>query len=274
MTITGVGSSFSYLYNTKTGKLSSKDGKDDEFVRYFNGDLSGGESETLNGFDRGKKAQIENMLKLWQQGVFQGGMDIDSDEQEISGKIIDAATEEYYVNGQKAFTSYAGMMYMPEEFPGLWKHQPYKTREAKGYDSSDNSIHLAVGDIYDLWNGYRLKVEEDSVAVDGYGKGSKEDDERAALAARGLSALIAFSDQLTLSAWIPKESTPMLLDILRKLGVDTDRKFVINGTECEVKGGRIEEADSNRYGVPNSIYMKALKRYEEASLVRLAEIET
>ena len=35
MAITGVGSSFSYIYNTKTGKISSKDGKDDEFIRYF-----------------------------------------------------------------------------------------------------------------------------------------------------------------------------------------------------------------------------------------------
>lgn len=55
MAITGVGSSFSYIYNTKTGKISSKDGKDDEFIRYFNGDLSGEESDTLNGFDRGKR---------------------------------------------------------------------------------------------------------------------------------------------------------------------------------------------------------------------------
>ena len=84
MAITGVGSSFSYIYNTKTGKISSKDGKDDEFIRYFNGDLSGEESDTLNGFDRGKKAQIENIVSLWQQGVFQGGMNPDSEEQEIS----------------------------------------------------------------------------------------------------------------------------------------------------------------------------------------------
>lgn len=159
MDVTGVGSSFSYLYNTKTGKLSSKDGKEDEFVKYFNGDLAAEESETLNGFDRGKKAQIENMLKFWQQGYFRGGLDADSDEQEISGKIIDAATEEYYVNGQRALTCYSGVMYTPEEFPGLWKHQSYRTHDARGYDPSDNSIHLAVGDLYELWNGYRLKVE-------------------------------------------------------------------------------------------------------------------
>lgn len=271
MAITGVGSSFSYIYNTKTGKLSSKDGRDDEFIRYFNGDLSGEDSETLNGFDRGKKAQIKNMVRLWKQGVLQGGLNPDSDEQEISGKIIDAATDEYYVNGQRAVTAYSGIMYTPEEFSGLWKHQSYKTRESRGYDPTDNSIHLAVGDIYDLWNGYKLRVGEDAVDVEGYGKGSKEDDERASLAARGLSALIAFSDQLTFSDWIPRESTPLLLDILRKMGVDTDREFIINGTRCEAENGRIREANRNRSGAPNSAYEKALKRYEEASLVRLAK---
>ena len=271
MAVTGIGSSFSYIYNMTTGKISSKDGTDDEFVRYFNNDLSGEESETLNGFDRAKKAQIKNMIKFWQQGVFQGGLDPDSDEQEISGNIIDAATEEYYVNGQRAVTSYNGMMYTPTEFSGLWNHQSYNTQESKGYDSANNSIYLAVGDIYNLWNDYKLKVEKDSVEVEGYGSGSREDDERAALAARGLSALIAFSDQLTFSAWIPKESTPMLLDILQKLGVDTDREFVINNARCEVKDGRIKEVNSNRSGAPNAVYEKALKRYEETMLVRLTD---
>lgn len=271
MAVTGVGSSFSYIYNTKTGKIFSKDGKDDEFVRYFNNDLSEEESETLNGFDRAKRAQIRNMVKLWQQGVFRGGLNPDSDEQEISGKIIDAVTEEYYVNGQRAVTSYSGMMYTPEEFPGLWKHQSYKTQESRGYDPADNSIHLAVGDIYDLWDGYRLKVGKDCVEVEGYGSGSREDDEKAALAARGLGALIAFSDGLTFSAWIPKESTPMLLDLLRKLGVDTDKEFMINQTRCEVRDGCIREVNGNRSGASNASYEKALKRYEETMLVCLVD---
>ena len=36
MGISGVGSVHSYIYNMKTGKLSTKDGADDEFVEYFN----------------------------------------------------------------------------------------------------------------------------------------------------------------------------------------------------------------------------------------------
>lgn len=38
MSISGVGSRNTYLYNTRTGKLSAKDGQQDACVDYFNGD--------------------------------------------------------------------------------------------------------------------------------------------------------------------------------------------------------------------------------------------
>lgn len=66
----------------------------------------------------------------------------------------------------------------------------------------------------------------------------------------------------------------MLLDLLRKLGVDTDKEFMINKTRCEVRDGRIREVNGNRSGAPNAAYEKALKRYEETMLVRLADKES
>ena len=39
MGITGVGSSYNFVYNTKTGKLSTKDGSKNEFVDFCNGDV-------------------------------------------------------------------------------------------------------------------------------------------------------------------------------------------------------------------------------------------
>ncbi len=47
---------------------------------------------------------------------------------------------------------------------GPW---PYKTRQSRGYDPTDNSIHIAVGDVFNLGNGYRLRVGIDCV----YGEG-------------------------------------------------------------------------------------------------------
>ena len=41
MNVTGVGSTYNFIYNTKTGKLSTKDGSKNEFVDFCNGDYSG-----------------------------------------------------------------------------------------------------------------------------------------------------------------------------------------------------------------------------------------
>ena len=51
MGITGVGSSYNFVYNTKTGKLSTKDGSKNEFVDFCNGDVKGEDTESLNHFD-------------------------------------------------------------------------------------------------------------------------------------------------------------------------------------------------------------------------------
>ncbi len=67
MGISGIGSRNTYIYNTQTGKLSSKDGQQDAFVDYFNGDISGDEDDTLNGFDRARKADINNLIEVWAQ---------------------------------------------------------------------------------------------------------------------------------------------------------------------------------------------------------------
>ena len=112
MKITGVGSSFSYIYNKNTGKLSTKDGSYDEFVSYFNGELSGEKSTSLNGYDVKKKSDINCMLNLWikQDVVAVGARDIFNDtnavngcEYEISGELVDAVTGVYYVNGERFF---------------------------------------------------------------------------------------------------------------------------------------------------------------------------
>ena len=45
MAVTGIGSVQTYIYNSQTGRLSTKDGSADEFVDYFNGELSEKECE-------------------------------------------------------------------------------------------------------------------------------------------------------------------------------------------------------------------------------------
>ena len=67
MGISGVGSVNSYVYNMKTGKLSTKDGAHDEFVDYFNDDLNGEDSLALNGFDQQRKSGVKKMLSLMEE---------------------------------------------------------------------------------------------------------------------------------------------------------------------------------------------------------------
>ncbi|MDE7359744.1 MAG: hypothetical protein K2N39_10030, partial [Lachnospiraceae bacterium] len=92
MSISGVGSRNTYIYNSRTGKLSSKDGQKDAFVDYFNGDIKGDEDDTLNGFDRARKAEIENLIKTWTQfdsNLLNGPA---KEEYEITTEIVDAVT--------------------------------------------------------------------------------------------------------------------------------------------------------------------------------------
>ena len=59
MGITGVGSSYNFVYNTKTGKLSTKDGSKNEFVDFCNGDVKGEDTETLNHFDEHQDISLQ-----------------------------------------------------------------------------------------------------------------------------------------------------------------------------------------------------------------------
>ena len=106
MQVNGTGSSSTYIYNAKTGKLSTKDGSADDFVDYFNGDLTDNPASTLNGFDKRKKSDLNAMLMFFQSGhkgikdIFHGQ---DGDEYEITCNIEDAVTTQFSVNGENVF---------------------------------------------------------------------------------------------------------------------------------------------------------------------------
>lgn len=266
MSVSGIGSSYSYIYNAATGKLSTKDGSADEFVDYFNGDLSAEDSRTLNGFDAKKKIDIDRMIMFYQSGVTRDIFnDPNNDEYEISGEIVDAVTSNYSVNGEKVFTAITGMSYTYDEIKTFSTiTQPYKTHQSKAYDPLTNSINIAVGDVYNLGNGYKLTIMEDHVYGEGYGSGSLADDNKMNTLVWGVNALLHFADQQWFAGTIDVAagSTDMVLALLNDLGVDTSREFTINGTKCELVNGKIREVGNN-FVVPSSIQNEAIKRYEE-----------
>ena len=262
MGITGIGSVQTYIYNSQTGKLSSKDGSADEFVDYFNGTLSGDSSESLNGYDVQKEYNIEHLIAL--NGAF--GKDWtwfqpDKNEYEITCEIVSGGESSYSVDGKKVLTCYVAPT---DLIPPGWDDikSPYKTHQHKAYDPATNSMNVAVGDVFDLGNGYKLRVREDCIETIGYGTGSAADDEKVRYLKYGLNALIHFADQQCAAHAIFPEQTPMLLSLLRELGIDTSREFTLNGTKCVVENGQIQES-GNQWVIPSSIYNKALQQYEE-----------
>lgn len=273
MSISGIGSQNTYIYNSRTGKLASKDGSKDKFVDYFNGDITGNEDDTLNGFDAARKADIENLIEVWAQVDQSLFGDPAREEYEITTEFVDAVTSTCTVDGEKVFTCYSGCFFVNVDLSAIDNRGPFLTREHKDYDPSDNSVNIAVGDVFDLGNGYRLRVGEDEVYGEGYGLRGGVNDQKMKQLTWGLGALIHFADQQWSSVMMDMSgegTTPMLLELLRELGVDTDRQFIINGTKCEVRNGHIHEAD-NRWVIPSSVRDEAIRKYEEALYRPLSE---
>lgn len=264
MSVTGVGSQVTYIYNSRTGKLSTKDGTEDKFVDYFNGDINGDEDDTLNGYDSARKAEIKNYFEIMSQVDRNLFNDPSREEYEITAEIVDPTTSTVQVDGGKILTCYSGGFFGYIDFSDINKRGPFLTYAHKGYDPSDNSVSIAVGDVFDLGNGYRLRVGADRVYGDGYDSNGGVNEKMTALE-RGLEALIHFADGQWSSTTVDLmgSTTPMLLELLRQLGVDTDREFILNGTKCEVRGGKIREAGDKWGGVPCVVRDEAIRKYEE-----------
>lgn len=262
MNVTGVGSTYNFLYHTKTNKLSTKDGSENEFVDFYNGDVKGEDTETLNHFDAHTRYQFERMLYVYGTGMTGQDPFANNDEVEITADIESATKTSFYVNGQKAFTAYTGMSYLPSEIKTFGTiQQPFRTTESKPYDPQTNSITIGIGSKFDLGNGYSMTVLEDSILGEGYGNGSLADDNRINMMVGGLSSLLHFADQQWFSS-TTDVYTDYILEFLESQGVDTSREFIINGTHCELVNGKIREV-GNDYVVPSSIQQEAIKRYEE-----------
>lgn len=200
------------------------------------------------------------------------------EEYEITTKIVDATTSTVQVEGGKILTCYSGGFFTYIDRSELFqKAGPFLTHEHKGYDPSDNSVSIAVGDVFDLGKGYRLRVGKDEVYVEGNGYQNGENDEKLKALAWGLGALIHYAEGQWSGAMLEMGdktaaasgrsdlmggTTPMLLELLRQLGVDTDREFILNGTKCEVRNGKIHEV-GNQWAVPRAVRDAALKKYEE-----------
>lgn len=117
MAIQGLGTSFTYWYNAQTGKLSSKDGEEDIFVKYFNEEpLTEEEENAISQYDISAKADIRSLLMIFSEKDWEGALfhESDTDLFEISGELVDDGCAKYQVNGEERFKRlYGELQYHP-----------------------------------------------------------------------------------------------------------------------------------------------------------------
>ena len=87
MSVTGIGSVYNFIYNTSTKKLSTMDGSKNEFVDFYNGDVKGEDTETLNHFDAHTRYQFERMLYVYGTGMTGQNPFAGNEEVEITADI-------------------------------------------------------------------------------------------------------------------------------------------------------------------------------------------
>ena len=176
MSITGVGSQYTYMYDAATNKLSTKDGSADKFCDFFNGDLAEKDYGELNGYDMKMKKDIESMIMLFNSDV-QGAHVFNPDEglYEISTEIVQGDTAKYTVNGKHAFTGCVGMQYTKSELKAFTDlQQSYRTTNPQRYNAADNSMNIAIGDIYNIGNGRKIVVENNWMHGIGFSNNNEE----------------------------------------------------------------------------------------------------
>ncbi|MCM1257921.1 MAG: hypothetical protein NC307_08710 [Roseburia sp.] len=90
---------------------------------------------------------------------------------EVAKEIVDGITSFYYLNGERILEASTGGDFTSEDMRREREitSRLHKAYQRKGYNPLDNSINISVGDVYDLENGYRLRVKANSVVVEKYG---------------------------------------------------------------------------------------------------------
>lgn len=265
MDITGIGTTRSYTYCQTTKKLGTQN-SDDAFVKWYNGEINQEQLPAqINGFDDDVKRGLETFLSDYSQRICVEGYSEESmqdDSVQVTVHIKDVDCIEYSINDIKMI-SYSAVICSPEDekiFCG--ENVPYATTVHQDYNAANNSIQIAVGDEYDVGNGYKLVIGNNSVDVVKTAGADPREWDRVNYLSLALSDFIHFADQQWMSMESSDEINQVVIDFLQKLGVNMEETFTVNKTQCEIVNGRIREV-GNMWCIPSSMYNAAKKRYEE-----------
>lgn len=237
MSISAIGNTYSYIYNFETKKLTTTEGTQNDFTKYFNGEIEGHESEILNGFDKQRRSGFKDVLSLLEEGAFGKEKPAEDAVIELSGKNIDGDTIEFSVNGKTYLRCSVSPSLTYEEyekFHKAWMSQGADTlfsyTENKGYNKAENSISLVQGMAARLSNGFVLSITDSMVYPEGDFKDNTAAKESAAVAS-ALSHLIKVANgQIPMNMFYSRnqDNSAYAKIGLEAFGVDTSRPFTIN----------------------------------------------
>ena len=149
----------------------------------------------------------------------------------------------------------------------------FTVRENKGFNPSQNSISLVPGVDIDLGNGFMLKIKDSMVEIQ-YDKRFYSDDKfrSAGQTAAALNKFIRYANDQNGSFGFDDEQRKLVATVLEKLGIDTSREFIVNGTAfttSENNRGVLEKVGyDHRYGLgmlPTHMWEEVLNRYDANS---------
>ncbi len=269
MSITGIGTTKSFTYHINAGKLESSNKGDDVFTQWYNGEISKEElPEEINGYDSDMKNQLEGVLDAYSEKNNSKGYkwlteNEGRDVWNVTVEIKDVDLIEIRVGGVWKTECHLPVLCAKEDesiFTG--KNVPYATTLHQDYDATDNSIQIAVGDKFDVGSGYTLVVGKNSVDIIKQPWANPKEWDRIHYLSLALNDFLHFADQQWMSMESSDEINEVVIDFLKRLGVNTEEKFIVNKTRCEIVNGRIREV-GNIWCIPSSMYNAAKRRYEE-----------
>ncbi len=266
-----MGCNDSYYYNPGLDKLLlTLEGQEDDFTRWFNGEISEGElPSSYNGYDRMVRADIRGILgpdAFWMAACDTQVPGEGEREGFFKITVLGAAPEkmEYLLGDGQRTEVIRGISYSKEQRDAL-NRGPFKQKTHRDYDPDQNCLTLAAGDRFPFGNGICLIVGVDSVRWTGSCQKQAETESLDCMA-DGLKSLIYFADQRGCAGSIPSACYPGMLRFLTGSGVDTSREFVLNETRCHIVDGRIREV-GNVDGMPLTMY----RRTRRENHIRLEE---
>lgn len=147
----------------------------------------------------------------------------------------------------------------------------FTVRADKGFNKSENSISLVPGVDIDLGNGIVLKITDSKVEMH-YDERTitEEKFRKAGQIAAALNKFIRYANGQNGSFGFDSEQRKLVETALKKLGIDTSREFIVNGTAFTTTGnvnGTLEKVDyDHRYAMlPAHMWEEVLNRYDANS---------